>query len=77
MQDPVTNEFYRVWLERGIITISQVDPETWQLSAPYPVPGQSFPYKILIANNKCYFIHRMALSNGFSNFYSYDLPFGE
>ena len=77
MQDPVTNEIYWVWLERGIITISRVDPETWQLSAPYHVPGLSFPDKILIANNKCYFIHRMALNNGFSNFYSYDLPFGE
>jgi len=77
MQDPVTKEVYWVWLERGIITISQVNPVTWQLSAPYHVPGLSFPDKILIANNKCYFIHRMALNNGFSNFYSYDLPFEE
>ncbi len=77
MQDPVTKEIYWVWLEKGIITISKVNPETWQLSEPYHIPGLSFPDKILIANNRCYFIHRMALNRGFSNFYSFDLPFGE
>jgi len=74
-QDPITKELYWVWLENGIINISRLSQDNWQVSEPYTVPGLPYPDKLLIINSRCYFIHHVALNNGFSNFYSYDLPF--